>query len=45
MTGFVDEGRGMSDVHFDLRKAFGTVSCIVLVAKLRRCELDGWTTE
>lgn len=45
MTGFVDEWRGMGDVHFDFRKAFGTVLRITLVAKLRRCELDGCTTK
>lgn len=32
-TGFVDEGKGMSGVHFDLKKAFSTVLYIILVAK------------
>lgn len=43
-TGFVDEGKGTSDLQFVPKAFLKSVSRIILVAKLRRCELDGWTT-
>lgn len=44
LIGFDDERAGFvneRNVHFDLRKAFGIGLHIVLVAKIRREELDG----
>jgi len=35
MTGWVDEGRAVDVVYLDYRKAFDTVSCNILLGKLR----------
>jgi len=43
MTGWVDEGRAAGVVNFDFSKAFDTVSCNILLGKLRKCGLDEWS--
>jgi len=43
MSGWVDEGRAVDVVYLDFSKAFEPVSCNILIGKLRKCGLDGWT--
>ncbi|PKU44769.1 rna-directed dna polymerase from mobile element jockey-like [Limosa lapponica baueri] len=43
MTGWVNEGRAEDVVFPDFSKAFDTVSCNILIGKLRKCWLDQWT--
>ncbi|GAB0183458.1 mitochondrial enolase superfamily member 1 [Grus japonensis] len=43
MTGRVDEGRAVDVVYLDFSKVFDTVSCNILIGKLRKCGLDEWT--
>ncbi|GAB0186382.1 glutamate receptor ionotropic, kainate 2 [Grus japonensis] len=43
MTGWVDEGRAVDVVYFDIRKVFVTVSHNILISKFRKCGLDEWT--
>jgi len=43
MTAWVDEGRAVDVVNLDFSKAFDTVSCNILLGKLRKCGLDEWT--
>jgi len=41
--GGVDEGRAVDVVYLDFSKALDNVSHNVLITKLRKCGLDGWT--
>jgi len=43
MGGWVDEGRAVGVVYLDFSKALDTVSCNILVGKLRKCGLDEWS--
>jgi len=43
MTGWVDEGRAVDVVYLDFNKAFNTVSHNILLGKLRKYGLYGWT--
>jgi len=43
MTGWVDEGRAVDVVYLDFSKAFDTVSCNILIDKLRKCGLEEWS--
>jgi len=43
MTGWVDEGRAADVVYLNFRKPLDTVSHNILIGKLRKCGLDGWT--
>jgi len=43
MTGWVDEGRAVDVVYLDFSKAFDTVSCNILLGKLRKYGLDEWS--
>jgi len=43
MTGWVDEGRTVDVVYLDFSKAFDTVSHNLLIVKIRKCGLYGWT--
>jgi len=43
MTGWVDEGRAVDVVCLNFSKVFDTVSHNILIGKLRKCGLDGWT--
>jgi len=45
MTSWVDEGRALDVVYLYFSKAFDTVSHNILIGKLRKCGLDGWTVE
>ena len=40
MTSWVDEGRVVDVVYLDFSKAFDTISCNILIGKLRKCGLD-----
>ena len=40
----VDKGRTTDIIYLDLCKVFDTVSHIILVTKLEKNQLDGWTT-
>jgi len=42
-TGWVDEGRAVNVVYLNFSKASDTVSCNILVGKLRTCGLDEWS--
>jgi len=43
MTSWVEEGRAVDVVYLDFSKAFDTVSCNILIGKLRKCGPDEWT--
>jgi len=43
MTSWVDKGRRVDVVYLDFSKAFHTVSCNILLGKLRKCGLDKWS--
>lgn len=38
----MDEGRAVDLVYVDFSKAFGTVSCNILIDKLMKYGLDKW---
>jgi len=43
MTSWEDEGRAADVVYLDFSKALDTVSYNILLGKLRKCGLDGWS--
>jgi len=43
MSGSVDEGRAVDVVYLNFIKAFNIVSHNILLVKLRKCGLEGWT--
>jgi len=43
INGWIDEGREVEVVYLDFSKTFDTVSHNILIGKLRKCGLDGWT--
>lgn len=43
VTSWVDEGRVVHVVYFDFSKAFNSVSCNILIDKLRKSSLLEWT--
>lgn len=43
MAGWVDEEKAVHVVYLDFSKIFDAVSHNILIGKLRKCELDGWT--
>jgi len=44
-TSWIDEGREVDVVYLYFSKAFDTVSHNILLGKLGKCGLDGWTVE
>ncbi|GAB0183496.1 mitochondrial enolase superfamily member 1 [Grus japonensis] len=40
MTGWVDEGRAVDVVYLDFSKAFGTISHIIFIGKLKKLDED-----
>ncbi|XP_010219141.1 PREDICTED: vacuolar protein sorting-associated protein 13B-like, partial [Tinamus guttatus] len=42
MSGWLDDGRAVAVVYFDLSKALDTVCRNILMGKLRKCGLDAW---
>jgi len=43
MTAWVDEGRAVDVVYFDISKAFESVSRNILIGRLRKSGLDEWS--
>lgn len=43
VTSSMDEGRTVDFVYLDFSKAFGTVSCNILIGKLMKYGLGKWT--
>jgi len=41
-TGFVGRGRERKAIYLDFGKAFNTVFCCILIAKLVKCGLERW---
>lgn len=40
MSGYKDDGRVVDVIHFEFRKALGTVACSIVIWKLRTYGLD-----